>query len=109
MGHRSRQKPSGVLRLAGETRQLEPRFQQSYLRAELVRKGREHVARFSWENTARQVLEIYKEAAMRGSADAGFGVEWYLHQYHDPIGDKTKTVSAPQLMVQWTPFTQFVP
>ena len=38
------------------------------------------------------------------------GVEWYLHQYADPAnGDKRKTVSAPQIMVQWTPFTQFVP
>lgn len=38
------------------------------------------------------------------------GVEWYLHQYANPADAmKTKTVSAPQLMVQWTPFTQFVP
>ncbi len=36
------------------------------LRVELVRRGREHVARFSWESTARQVLEIYREAARRG-------------------------------------------
>jgi len=32
------------------------------LRAELVRRGRLQAARFSWETTARQVLEIYKEA-----------------------------------------------
>jgi hypothetical protein len=37
------------------------------------------------------------------------GVEWYVHSYRNFIGDKTKTVSAPQVMVQWTPFTQFVP
>lgn len=37
------------------------------------------------------------------------GVEWYVHQYKNPVDNKTKTVSAPQLMVQWTPFTQFVP
>jgi nucleoside-specific outer membrane channel protein Tsx len=35
------------------------------------------------------------------------GVEWYLH-YQDLAGG-AKTTSAPQLMVQWTPFTQFVP
>jgi len=32
------------------------------LRAELVRRGRLQAARFSWETTAKQVLEIYKEA-----------------------------------------------
>jgi glycosyltransferase involved in cell wall biosynthesis len=34
------------------------------LRANLIRKGREQAARFSWSRTARQVLEIYQEAAM---------------------------------------------
>ena len=34
------------------------------VRAELIRKGREQAARFSWSRTARQVLEIYEEAAM---------------------------------------------
>jgi glycosyltransferase involved in cell wall biosynthesis len=33
------------------------------LREELVRRGREQAARFSWERTARQVLEIYDDAA----------------------------------------------
>jgi glycosyltransferase involved in cell wall biosynthesis len=37
------------------------------LRAFLIRKGREQAARFSWARTARQVLEIYEEAA-RGDA-----------------------------------------
>jgi glycosyltransferase involved in cell wall biosynthesis len=37
------------------------------LRASLIRKGREQAARFSWSRTARQVLEIYEEAA-RGDA-----------------------------------------
>ncbi len=43
------------------------------------------------------------------------GVEWYVHSYQNfdiaPLGlnGGRKTVSAPQLMVQWTPFTQFVP
>jgi glycosyltransferase involved in cell wall biosynthesis len=32
------------------------------LRAGLIQRGREHAARFSWERTARQVLEIYQEA-----------------------------------------------
>jgi glycosyltransferase involved in cell wall biosynthesis len=37
------------------------------LRADLVCRGREQAARFSWERTARQVLEIYQEAvAERG-------------------------------------------
>ncbi|HUB78294.1 MAG TPA: glycosyltransferase family 1 protein [Bryobacteraceae bacterium] len=34
------------------------------LRATLIAKGREQAARFSWERTARQVLDIYEEAAM---------------------------------------------
>jgi glycosyltransferase involved in cell wall biosynthesis len=33
------------------------------LRAELIRRGREQASRFSWERTARQVLDIYLEAA----------------------------------------------
>jgi glycosyltransferase involved in cell wall biosynthesis len=33
------------------------------LRSELIRRGHEQAARFSWERTARQVLEIYREAA----------------------------------------------
>ena len=33
------------------------------LRAELVRRGVERVSRFSWEQTAREVLEIYREVA----------------------------------------------
>jgi len=31
------------------------------LRERLIRKGREQAARFSWERTAREVLEIYRE------------------------------------------------
>ena len=33
------------------------------LRAGLIDRGREQLARFSWERTARQMLEIYEEAA----------------------------------------------
>jgi glycosyltransferase involved in cell wall biosynthesis len=33
------------------------------LRAELIRRGREQAARYSWSRTAKQVLEIYQEAA----------------------------------------------
>lgn len=36
------------------------------------------------------------------------GVELYLHAFTDFLG-QGQTVVAPQLMVQWTPFTQFVP
>jgi glycosyltransferase involved in cell wall biosynthesis len=35
------------------------------LRAELVRRGHAQAARFSWERTAREALEIYREAAAR--------------------------------------------
>jgi glycosyltransferase involved in cell wall biosynthesis len=35
------------------------------LRADLVRRGYEQVRRFSWATAARQVLEIYEEAARR--------------------------------------------
>ena len=34
------------------------------LRAELIRRGRAQAARFSWERTAKAVLEIYHEAAI---------------------------------------------
>jgi glycosyltransferase involved in cell wall biosynthesis len=37
------------------------------LRQDLIRRGREQASRFSWERTARQVLEIYREAADEGS------------------------------------------
>jgi glycosyltransferase involved in cell wall biosynthesis len=36
------------------------------LRAGLIRRGREQASRFSWSRTAREVLEIYQEAAGRG-------------------------------------------
>jgi glycosyltransferase involved in cell wall biosynthesis len=35
------------------------------LRATMIRRGREQAARFSWNWTARQVLEIYEDAARR--------------------------------------------
>ena len=35
------------------------------LRAYLIREGPEHARRFSWERTAKEVLEIYQEAAER--------------------------------------------
>ena len=35
------------------------------LRAKLVAKGREQAARFSWERTAREVIEVYEEVARR--------------------------------------------
>jgi len=36
------------------------------LRSDLIRRGYEQAARFSWSRTARQVLEIYQDAAKRG-------------------------------------------
>jgi len=38
----------------------------SQLRAELVRRGAERCRHFRWEETAREVLEVYERAA-RGS------------------------------------------
>jgi glycosyltransferase involved in cell wall biosynthesis len=35
------------------------------LRTELIRRGLEQASRFSWERTARQMLDIYQEAAAR--------------------------------------------
>jgi glycosyltransferase involved in cell wall biosynthesis len=35
------------------------------LRQELIRKGREHAARYSWERTAREVRQIYEEVGER--------------------------------------------
>jgi len=32
------------------------------LRERLISRGKEQAARFSWERTAREVLEIYEEA-----------------------------------------------
>jgi nucleoside-specific outer membrane channel protein Tsx len=39
------------------------------------------------------------------------GTELYIHRYENLafLGGGTKTVFTPQVMVQWTPFTQFVP
>jgi glycosyltransferase involved in cell wall biosynthesis len=36
------------------------------LRAELIRRGHAQAARFSWDRTAREALEIYREAAAAG-------------------------------------------
>jgi glycosyltransferase involved in cell wall biosynthesis len=36
------------------------------LRTELIRRGREQASRYSWARTAKQVLEIYLEAAAQG-------------------------------------------
>ena len=38
------------------------------LRTELIRRGLEQASRFSWERTARQMLEIYQEAAAKPEA-----------------------------------------
>ncbi|MDR3699284.1 MAG: glycosyltransferase family 1 protein [Candidatus Sulfopaludibacter sp.] len=53
-------KPENVFDIARGIREV---LLDDDLRAELIRRGREQAARFSWENTARQVLEIYLEAA----------------------------------------------
>ncbi len=53
-------KPENVFDIARGIREV---LLDDALRAELIRRGREQAGRFSWENTARQVLEIYLEAA----------------------------------------------
>jgi nucleoside-specific outer membrane channel protein Tsx len=59
------------------------------------------------------LLDVGAFAGVPGKVQ--IGVEWYLHSYTNfnipglGLNGGTKTVSAPQLMVQWTPFTQFVP
>jgi glycosyltransferase involved in cell wall biosynthesis len=40
------------------------------LRAELIRKGYQQARRFSWSQTAKQVLEIYREAGQTPSRRA---------------------------------------
>jgi len=54
--------PENVLDIARGIREV---LLDEGLRAELVRRGREQAARFSWERTARQMLEIYEEAVGR--------------------------------------------
>jgi glycosyltransferase involved in cell wall biosynthesis len=39
------------------------------LRTEMIRRGLEQAVRFNWERTAREMLEIYREAA--GGASPG--------------------------------------
>ncbi len=53
-------KPENVFDIARGIREV---LLDDNLRAELICRGREQAARFSWERTARQVLEIYLEAA----------------------------------------------
>jgi glycosyltransferase involved in cell wall biosynthesis len=55
-------KPDNVFEIARGIRDV---LLDEALRAELIRRGYEQAARFSWERTARQVLEIYQEAAAK--------------------------------------------
>jgi glycosyltransferase involved in cell wall biosynthesis len=52
--------PENVFDIARGIREL---LLNEPLRQELIHRGRLQAARFSWERTARQVLEIYQEAA----------------------------------------------
>jgi glycosyltransferase involved in cell wall biosynthesis len=54
--------PENVFEIARGIREV---LTNENLRADLVRKGREQARRFSWETTARQVLEVYGEVAGR--------------------------------------------
>jgi glycosyltransferase involved in cell wall biosynthesis len=54
--------PENVFDIARGIREV---LTDQVLRSGLVRRGREQAARFSWERTAREVLEIYTEAASR--------------------------------------------
>jgi glycosyltransferase involved in cell wall biosynthesis len=40
-------------------------FEQSNVREELSRRGQEHAAKFSWERTAAETVEVYREVARR--------------------------------------------
>lgn len=51
--------PENVFDIARGIREV---LMNDELRHELIRRGKRQAARFSWETTARQVLEIYKEA-----------------------------------------------
>ncbi len=53
-------KPENVFDIARGIREV---LLDDHLRVELIRRGHEQAARFSWERTAKQVLEIYLEAA----------------------------------------------
>jgi len=59
------------------------------------------------------LLDVGNFAGVPGKVSVG--VEWYVHRYENfdipPLGltGGAKTVSAPQVMIQWTPYTQFVP
>jgi glycosyltransferase involved in cell wall biosynthesis len=53
-------KPENVFDIARGIREV---LTDEALRAELIRRGYEQAARFSWERTARQVLDIYVESA----------------------------------------------
>ncbi len=55
-------KPENVFDIARGIREV---LLDDELRATLIRRGREQASRFSWERTARQVLDIYLEAAER--------------------------------------------
>lgn len=52
--------PENVFDIARGIREV---LMDDQLRAELIRRGNIQAARFNWEDTARQVLEIYQEAA----------------------------------------------
>jgi glycosyltransferase involved in cell wall biosynthesis len=53
-------RPESVFDIARGIREV---LTDDNLRAELIRRGHQQAARFSWERTARQVLDIYMEAA----------------------------------------------
>jgi glycosyltransferase involved in cell wall biosynthesis len=54
--------PENVFEIARGIREV---LVDEELRATLIRCGREHARRFSWERTAREILEIYREACVR--------------------------------------------
>jgi len=55
--------PENVFDIARGIREV---LLDSELRARLVAKGREQAARFSWDRTAREVVQVYEEVAARG-------------------------------------------
>jgi glycosyltransferase involved in cell wall biosynthesis len=54
--------PENVFDIARGIREV---LLDSELRSRLVAKGKEQAARFSWDRTAREVIEVYEEVARK--------------------------------------------
>lgn len=57
--------PENVFEIARGIREV---LTNPQLRSELIQKGFRQIRKFSWEQTAREVLEVYRQIALRGAA-----------------------------------------